>query len=234
MSGLNRIDIVIPGSSSTAAAQRDQAVTRLIGLGGIGFNFYHYSDINSGNGGWGYWAHGYGYADGVVTFATVTCTGMAVPPSGSDLVAMPDPGPGTLYTWSPCGAALSIKTGGGVLGSGSPGGSAPPQNNNYWVWNIAARSSTVVTDFTNAINKFAQLSNNFNYYKYVDSVSGAWAVYALTEQNNAAGGPPFYFMVTCNGTPKPPTGSLAPAVALPAFTQSFTLISCPLMFGPKR
>lgn len=227
----NRISINIPGSSATAAAERDEAITKLKALG-IVFDLYHYSDINSGNGIWGYYAVAYDYVDGLYSIAAVTCTGMTHPPSGSDLVAMPDPGPGA-FVWASLGAPFSVK----MSGDGSDDIVIPPQNPNYWVWPIAANAPTVVTDWNNAIQKCSQVANNFNYYKYVDATSGAWAVYAITEENNAAGGPPIFLMVTCAGTPHPPTGSMAPAVPMPAFTVpagSFIPISCPLIFGPKR
>jgi hypothetical protein len=234
MSGINRIDIPISGTSSTAASQRDQALTILIGLGNIGFDNYHYTDTNSGNGHWGYYAIGYGYANGDLTIVTVTCTGMTNPPSGSNRAASSDPGPGSLYTWAPIGAPPVIKVGKMASGDHSSMAQLPSENSNFIVWQIAGNAPTAATDFTNAILKLAQIANNFNYYKYVDSVSGAWSVYAITEQNNSAGGSPFYSMVTCHGTPKPPTGSVAPAVSIPAFTQSFTAISCPIMLRPSR
>jgi hypothetical protein len=41
-------------------------------------------------------------------------------------------------------------------------------------------------------------------------------------------------VLTCSGSPNPPTGSSMPAVALPAFTQTFVTLHCPLQYGPGR
>jgi hypothetical protein len=243
-SGLNRINIVIPASSSTAAAQRDESITKLIAVLGATtqFDLYKYADTNSGLGIWGYYAIGYGYVGGTVVIATVTCTGMWFPPSGSNLAATSDPGPGALYTWTAIGAPHSIST---PLGGG---GSVPQGNNNYYVWNIPGNSTTAVADFTaavTAVNSSVPGTTVRQGFKYVDSVSGAWQVwwicfgagsaeYAASSATILANNNILY-MVTCAGTPHPPTGSSQPAIALmPAFTQIFTTLSAPLSFGPQR
>ena len=202
MSGLNRINVVVPGSSSNAASERDVHISRLTVMGISDWWNYRYVDT-SPLGIWGYYAFGYDYVDGIVTVATVTCTGMAHPPSGSNLVAMPDPGPGT-NTWASTFAPFSISTSSGDGRGG--GGTRPSQNNNLWTWPIPGNSPTVVADFTAAISKMTTLitAGTVNYYKYVDSVSGAWSVYAVglnVDQVGSTGLPtPICTMVTCSGT----------------------------------
>jgi hypothetical protein len=244
MSGLNRINIVIPGNSSTAAAQRDNAITDLLTPTGMisVSSFWRYNDLNSGWGIWGYYSYHYGYSSGIATIATVTCKGMAHPPSGSDTVGLADPGPGVLYTWSAVGWPHGLST---PMGSG--GGSVPQGNNNYYVWNIPGNSSTAAADFTvayNAVTAAMPIVASSKLLKYVDSVSGAWqvwfivfeagqALYGATSPNTLPNSNILY-VVTCHGTPNPPTGSPIPAVTTPLFTQTFTTITAPLSFGPMR
>jgi hypothetical protein len=228
---INRIAITIPGSSSSAAGQRDEEIARLQTIG-ITFDFYRYQDVRSGLGMWGYYAYGYAFVDGICTVATVTCTGMSNPPTGSDQVAASDPGPGTTFTWNGIGAPHRVMTSDGSNG----GGSAPSQNNNHWIWRIAANSGSAAADFTAAITEInARFSAaNSQYFKYVDAVSGAWAVYAIWTYFTTAANAPVRIVLTCSGTPNPPTGSPQPAVALPAFTQTFVTLHCPLNYGPGR
>lgn len=241
MSGLNRIAITIPGSSSLAQAERDQAITQLKAMGITLWDYYHYTDASPLDC-WGYYAIGVDYTDGIMVVATVTCTGMAHPPSGSNLVAMADPGLGVLYPWASLGAPCSIRTSGD-----SRGGTAPTQNSGYNVWTIPANSSTAATDFTAAIAAVNANLSSFvaaKYFKYVDSVSGAWQVsaiwfapgYSWFAAGAAVASPNdnIFYMVTCSGTPNPPTGSQQPAVTIPAFTQTFTTLTGPLSFGPMR
>jgi hypothetical protein len=239
-SGLNRISIVVPGSSSGAAAERDGHIHTFTLLGISTWLTMRYLDTNSGLGAWGYYAVGYGITNGIVTVASVTCTGMATPPSGSNLVAMADPGVGTLYTWTAMGAPFGIRT----SGDGS-GGSIPQGNNNYYVWNIPGNSTTAVAYFTEAISVVSgQMPPNITQhnYKYVDAVSGAWQVWAIwvapglatTAAATSVANSNILYIVTCSGTPHPPTGSSAPAVTLPAFTQTFVLLPAPVNFGPMR
>jgi hypothetical protein len=47
---INRVNITIPGSSSTAGAQRDEAVTKLIAAGMTQNDCYRYTDTRSGLG----------------------------------------------------------------------------------------------------------------------------------------------------------------------------------------
>lgn len=234
MSGLNRINITIPGSSATAAFQRDYTIGSLVAIGITRFDLYRYIDTRSGNGAWGYYAYGYALISGIITIATVACKGMSNPPSGSNIAAMPDPGVGTTYAWTTVmGAPHNISTSDMGNAPGSSGSPAPQQNNYLWVWEIPAKSPTAPADFTAAVTKMTNLTGaNLTYYKYVDSVSGAWAVYAVGLYGGA--GTPLCTLVVCQGTPNPPTGSTVPAVSLPAFTQAFTLIGAPLAITPGR
>jgi hypothetical protein len=243
---INRIAITIPGSSSSAAGQRDEEIGRLAGLG-ITFDFYRYQDTRSGLGMWGYYAYGYAFNSGICTVATVTCAGMATPPTGSDQVAMADPGPGATYTWNGIGAPQSIMTEDDSNAAAAPGQNSyssasnraagvPPQDNNYWTWRIAANSGSAPADFTAAITEInARFSAaNSQYFKYVDAVSGAWAVYAVWTYFATNANAPVRIVLTCSGSPNPPTGSSLPAVAMPAFTQTFVTLHCPLSYGPGR
>lgn len=247
MSGLNRINISIPGSSATAAAQRDEAIARFVAVFGANYDLYHYGDTNSGMGTWIYYGIGYGFSGGIMTVWTVLCTGMISPPSGSDIAAMADPGAG-VYPWTAMGSPPSIRTSGG-----GGGGFVPAGNNNYYVWNIPGNSSTAVADFTAAVNAVSTaltgpgISSTVTskYFKYVDAVSGAWQVsfivfgpgvgfWGTTSTDSVFPNNNILYVVTCAGTPHPPTGSQSPAVTIPAFTQTFTSISGRLNFGPMR
>lgn len=243
-SGLNRISINVPGSSGTALADRDAMITQMKTAYPGTWNFYHYGDLASGNENWLYVAVGLSIStQGVATVCTVTCGGVGLPPSGSNLVAMNDPGFGSTFTWTAVGAPFG-------LSASSPGGggvSPPAGNNNYYVWRIAGNSSTAVADFTaavTAVNSGVPGNTVRQGFKYVDSVSGAWQVwwiaygagsseFAATASTILANNNILY-MVTCAGTPHPPTGSPQPAVSMPAFTQTFTTLSAPLSFGPQR
>ena len=235
---INRINVEILATNPSLVAARDAYIQRFANLlGTTAIDNYRYSDTSSGLGIWKYIGIVYAYStDGVLTIATVTCSGMAHPPSGSNVVAVADPGPGTTYTWYlqtlPIITTSSDSRGGG-------GGSTPTLNNNIWVWNIPGNSPTAAADFTTAINKLQTdmvVSSYWNYYKYVDSVSGAWSVYAVGGPlSNTSNVPtPLCCIVTCSGTPNPPTYSLQPAVSIPSFTQTFTSIGAPLALGPSR
>jgi hypothetical protein len=241
MSGLNRIAVTIPANSEFAAIERDAAITNLTAMGITNWQHYHYSDT-SPLGLWEYFAFGTLLSsNGIVTVATVTCSGAAHPPSGSNITANPDPGIGSVYVWAVLGYPFRLST----SGVGGGGGTAPAQNSNGYVWNIAGNSSAAAADFTAAIaavnaNMPSFIINHF--FKYVDSVSGAWQVSAVwfapgTSNPAATVAIPnstVMYMVICSGSPNPPLGSQAPAVALPAFTQTFVTLTAPLSFGPMR
>jgi hypothetical protein len=241
---VNRIDVVVPGTSANAGAQRDIHVQQFLNMGLTNPVFLKYNDINSGWGTWWYYIVLMGTSShvNVVTVATVTCTGMLVPPSGSNIQAASDPttaGPfADLY--ADCGApiALSIPVVGGS-------GQAPAQNSSGYVLRIPSSSSTAAADFTSGISKLGlnmPATITPFLYKYVDSVSGAWQVScvwwapAISNPAGTVSVPSSNIMavVTCSGTPHPPTGSGIPGIAIPGFAQTFVTITAPLNFGPMR
>jgi hypothetical protein len=248
--GMGRINIVVPGSSATAATERDLQIGTLAAITGFSnTSKWRYIDSASGLGMWGYYAILYGYSNGALTVGTVTCTGMAHPPSGSDLIAMPDPGPGTTYTWSPIGAPFSIST---SSDRGGGGGAAPNQNSGYNVWRIAGNASNAPADFTAAVAAVTTVLTGLvpaapHYFKFIDGVSGIWQVSAIwfapgyawynpssSNVNLTAPNSNIFYVVTCSGTANPPTGSSQPPLLVPSFTQTFTALTSPLNFGPQR
>jgi hypothetical protein len=244
MSGVNRIDIVVPGGSVNAGPQRDLHIQQFMAMGLTNGTFLRYTDINSGWGTWWYYAVMMGTSNhvNVVTIGTVLCTGMLAPPSGSNIDPTGDPtlaGPFSTL-WSPVGAPISLSTP-GISG----GGQVPAQNSSGYLWRIPGNSTTAAADFTAAIAAIngsmpGTVVNRF--FKYVDSVSGAWQVSALwfaPGQANPAGtvsvqNSTIMYVVTCSGTPRPPSGSSIPAVSIPGFAQTFVNITAPLSFGPTR
>lgn len=245
MSKLNRISVVVPGNSASAAAERDGWVAVFTAILGTpsAVVLERYNDTASGFASWGYYGKLFGLAGGEPMVCTVSCTGITHPPLGANIQFVVDPGPGTTYVWNPVGAVPSLMT-----SAGNGGGISPPAgNNNYYVWNIPGISPTAPADFTaavTAVNNAVPGTTVRQGFKYVDSISGAWQVwwicfgagsaeYAASAATILANNNILY-MVTSSGTPHPPTGSSQPAVALPAFTQIFTSIDAPLSFGPQR
>jgi hypothetical protein len=243
MSGINRININIPPWSSQAATSRDEAISKLVATYTLVGDFYKWTDVNSGWGTWTYLFIGYGYLDGIPTIATVICSGMTHPPSGSPILAAADPGVGS-NTWSAVGTLPQI----GISSGGGGGwGSAPNQNSSGYVWNIPGNSSTAAADFTAAIAAVAAQMPNTNIFKnlfkYVDAISGAWQVSCvwfspgIAPVSGSASNWPnsnMMYVVTCSGSPNPPSGSGIQPVTMPSFTQTFTTITGPLSFGPMR
>jgi hypothetical protein len=239
--GINRLDIVIPLSASAQLATvRDECISKVsLALGSPPGDLWRYVD-NSPVLAWGYQYETFVYnTNGILTVATVSLSGITHPPDGSDLLAVADPGVGT-NTWTSVGGLPIIRTSNGNGG----GGSLPAQNSGYNVWRIAGNSPTVVADFTAAITAVnASLSpfTTVKYFKYVDSVSAAWQVSALWFSPGFTGivqgnypNDNIFYIVTCSGCLHPQVGSAQPAVALPAFTQTFTSLSAPLNFSPQR
>lgn len=247
--GINRISIVVPsGSSAQLALVRDEKISKLsLSLGEPPGDLWHYVD-NSPLGMWAYQYETFVFSNGILTVGTVSCSGMAHPPSGSNLLAVADPGAGS-NTWTVVGALPIIRT------SGDQGSVSPPAgNNNYYVWPVSGNSPTVVADFTAAVGAIAAalagpINGNFvavRYFKYVDSVSGAWQFSAAffgpgatvsgnTGSVTVSPTSNILYAVTCAGTPNPPAGSSSPAVACPSFAQTpIVTIGSPLNFGPQR
>jgi hypothetical protein len=232
--GLNRIDVRVAGSSAQVLADRDKMISQaMAGFPGA-WDYYHYTDTRSGLGTWAYQAIGFSIVAGVATVATVSCSGMAIPPTGSNLAAKPDPGVGTTFAWTPVGAPLTIRTSADAQAGGSP----PSQNNYLWVWKVSPNSLYPLIDFASGINSLAPLvggATRVSCWRYIDSISGAWSVYAIGSTiPSTPGETPMFIMVTCSGTPNPPSGSQYPAVAYPPFPQAFTDLFCPFNFGPSR
>jgi len=246
-SSINRLNVVIPPTA--AVSDRDETISKIaLALGNPPADSWRYVD-SSPLGMWGYLWVTYVYnASGIFTVATVSCSGVAHPNSGSNTVPVADPGPGTAYTWTTVGAFPSIMT------SGMGGGSPPAGNNNYYVWNIPGNSPSAASDFTAADEAIgAALGSQIisgvvvrRYYLYIDSVSGAWQFsgvyfgagslgFGSSSAANILAANNIMYVITCSGTPHPPTGSLAPATILPTFTQTpYRTLGGPLNFGPMR
>lgn len=228
MATVSKINVTVPGTSPTAGADftiQANLLQAQFPMPPANIAYLHYSD-SSPAGHWAYYVVLYSSNGGNTSVVMLSMTGTAHPASGSGKAAAADPG---LAGYTSIGAPLTISVGDSISDGGSKenplGGAAPIR----WI-HVPGNSTTLAADMVSMQAMVANDIGRFGsptYYKYVDKVTGAWVYYDIYPYVIGAGAasPPSpapwewpamaYTIITCSGTPNPPTGSPHPAVPDP-------------------